>query len=200
MSGFTAEATAAREASRVLASTPTETKNCVLRAFADQIVASSDAILAANKVEMERARAKGLAAPKLKRLELSASSVAQLASGLRQVAELPDPVGTVTSEKRVPSGLRVRRVRVPLGVICMIYEARPGVTADAFALCFKSGNSCLLKGGREAGETSGVIAALARRILCEHGLPQHAITLVTSSDREELKGILKLDTLIDLVI
>ncbi len=200
MSGFTAEATAAREASRVLAATPTETKNCVLRAFADQIVASSDAILAANKVDMERARAKGLAAPKLKRLELSASSVAQLASGLRQVAELPDPVGTVTSEKRVPSGLRVRRVRVPLGVICMIYEARPGVTADAFALCFKSGNSCLLKGGREAGETSGVIAALARRILCEHGLPQHAITLVTSSDREELKGILKLDTLIDLVI
>ena len=200
MSGFTAEATAAREASRVLAATSTETKNRVLRAFADNIVASSDAILAANKVDMERARANGLAAPKLKRLELSASSFAQLASGLRQVAELPDPVGAVTSEKRVPSGLRVRRVRVPLGVVCMIYEARPGVTADAFALCFKSGNACLLKGGREAGESSGVIASLARRILREHDLPEHAITLVASSDREELKAILKLDTLIDLVI
>jgi len=97
MSGFTAEATAARAASRVLAATPTETKNRVLRAFADQIAASSDTILAANKADMERARANGLAAPKLKRLELSASSVAQLASGLRQVAELPDPVGIVSA-------------------------------------------------------------------------------------------------------
>ena len=200
MSGFLPEATAAREASRVLAATPTQTKNGVLRAFADELVAASDAILAANRADMERARANGLAASKLKRLELSATSIQQLATGLRQVAELPDPVGAVTSEKRVPSGLHVRRVRVPLGVVCMIYEARPGVTADAFALCFKSGNACLLKGGREAGDSSAVIAAIARRVLRAHGLPESAITLITSSEREELKSILRLDTLIDLVI
>lgn len=200
MSAFVAEATAAREASRVLAATPTQTKNRVLRDFADELVAASDAILAANRSDMERARANGLAASKLKRLELSSTSIQQLATGLRQVADLPDPVGAVTSEKRVPSGLRVRRVRVPLGVVCMIYEARPGVTADAFALCFKSGNACLLKGGREAGDSGAVIATVARRVLRAHALPESAITLITSSDREELKSILRLDTLIDLVI
>lgn len=200
MSGFVAEATAAREASRVLAATSTAVKNRVLIAFAEAIERASAEVLAANGRDMERARGAGLAAAKLKRLELNDASVRQLAAGLRAVAALPDPVGMVTSEKEVPSGLLVRRVRVPLGVVCMIYEARPGVTADAFALCFKSGNACILKGGREAAESSGVLAAIARRALRGHGLPEAAITLITSSDREELKAILQMDTLIDLVI
>lgn len=200
MSGFVAEATAAREASRVLAATPTDMKNRVLLAFADAIDAAVAEVLAANGRDVARAREAGLTAAKLQRLTLSESSVRQLAKGLREVAALPDPVGAVTSEKRVPSGLRVRRVRVPLGVVCMIYEARPGVTADAFALCFKSGNACVLKGGREAAESSGALAAIARRVLREQGLPEAAITLITSSDREEMKAILRLDSLIDLVI
>jgi glutamate-5-semialdehyde dehydrogenase len=200
MSGFVPEATAAREASRVLAATPTAVKNRVLLAFAEAIEAASAEVLAANERDVARAREAGLAAAKLQRLTLSEASVRQLAKGLGEVAVLPDPVGQVTSEKTVASGLHVRRVRVPLGVVCMIYEARPGVTADAFALCFKSGNACILKGGREAAESSGALAAIARRVLREHGLPEAAVTLITSSDREELKTILRLDALIDLVI
>lgn len=200
MSGFVPEATEAREAARVLAATPTAVKNRVLLAFAEAIEGASAEVLAANGRDVARAREAGLAAAKLQRLTLNEASVRQLAKGLREVAALPDPVGLVTSEKTVPSGLRVRRVRVPLGVVCMIYEARPGVTADAFALCFKSGNACILKGGREAAESSGALAAIARRVLREHGLPEAALTLITSSDREELKAILRLDALIDLVI
>lgn len=200
MNKYLADAAAAKEAARVLAATPTETKNGTLQAFADAILAARERIREANKLDMDRARNDGLAPSKLKRLELSASMIEQLAIGLRQVAELPDPVGLVTSERCVPSGLRVRRVRVPLGVVCMIYEARPGVTADAFALCFKAGNACLLKGGREASESNGVIAEIARGVLRERALSDHAISLVTSSDREELKSLLQLDTLIDVVI
>ena len=123
-----------------------------------------------------------------------------MVDGLRQIAALPDPVGAVASETVVPSGLRVRRVRCPLGVIMMIYEARPNVTIDAFSLCFKSGNACILKCGREALRSSQALADLAHDALLRHGVPESALTLLSTSDRKEIKALLALDGLIDLVI
>jgi glutamate-5-semialdehyde dehydrogenase len=123
-----------------------------------------------------------------------------MVDGLRQVAALPDPVGRVTSEYRVASGLRVQRVRVPLGVILMIYEARPNVTIDAFALCFKAGNACILKGGKDALHSNTALAELVQRLLVGHGVVAEAVSLITSSDREEMREMLQLHGLIDLVI
>ncbi|MBY0111801.1 MAG: glutamate-5-semialdehyde dehydrogenase [Phycisphaerales bacterium] len=200
MNNIESLARSAREASRALAALPTHAKNSVLNAFADAIDQSAPALLEANAQDLAAAQAAGLPAAKLQRLTLTSSSLGRLAEGLRQVARLPDPVGLVTSERSVPSGLAVRRVRVPLGVICMIYEARPGVTADAFALCLKSGNACLLKGGREAFRSNAAIASIARRVLEQHHVPSAAITLLDASDREELRQLLQLDSLIDLVI
>jgi glutamate-5-semialdehyde dehydrogenase len=193
-------AAAAKAASTTLAAVPTAVKNRVLDELAAGLEAGAERLLAANRTDLERARAAGLSEAKIKRLGLSAASITALAEGLRQVAALPDPVGRVTEERRVPSGLLVRRVRVPLGVVCMIYEARPGVTADAFALCFKSGNACLLKGGREAASSNEAVAGIIRGVLAGAGLPEGSLGLVTTSDREEIKHLLTLDSLIDLVI
>ncbi len=191
---------AAREASHAVATLETEKKNAVLRAVADAIIAEAGQILAANAEDMAAARSAKLAESKLKRLELTAAGLAQLAAGIRQVADLPDPVGEVTRERQVPSGLTVRRVRSPLGVVAMIYEARPGVTVDAFSLCFKAGNACVLKGGREAAKSNAALAALVHRVLREHGIPEAALTLLATSDRAQLEELLTLDAYIDLVI
>ena len=191
---------AAKEASRELATLSTETKNAVLRAIADQIEASRDEILEANARDMRTAEADGLASAKLQRLELTDASIAQLGAGVRQIADLPDPIGTTTLDRIVPSGLHVKKVRCPIGVIAMIYEARPGVTVDAFALCFKGGNACVLKGGKEANESNTALADLVRAVLETHGVPGGALGLVVSSDRGDLKRLLELDDCIDLVI
>ncbi len=193
-------AKAARRASRVVATLDTDRKNDVLRALADRIELERKAILAANGKDMERSRADGLASAKLRRLELNDDSIGQLCEGLRQVADLPDPIGTVTRDDVVPSGLHVRKVRAPLGVVMMIYEARPGVTVDAFALCFKAGNACILKGGKEASESNAKLAEIVRSVLSEHDVPEAAITVVTGSDRDELKELLAQEKFIDLVI
>jgi glutamate-5-semialdehyde dehydrogenase len=190
----------AKVAAATLVSVPTRIKNEVLDAIADGIQINAPLLLDANREDVERARSAGLSEAKIKRLALTPESVVGLAEGIRQVAALPDPVGQVTEERRVPSGLVVRRVRVPLGVVCMIYEARPGVTADAFALCFKAGNACLLKGGREASTSNTAIAAIIRGVLDRAGMPTASLGLVSTSDREEMKQLLSLDTLIDLVI
>ena len=197
---LTESAASARTASRVLASTSTATKNAVLRDLAAAILAARADVLDANARDMAAARESGLADAKLRRLELTEAGLEQMAEGLNQLAELPDPVGAVTRDATVPSGLRVKKVRCPLGVIMMIYEARPGVTIDAFALCFKAGNACILKGGREASESNAALAALARTVLSKHSLPSHAITAITTSDRDEIKHLLTLDESIDLVI
>ncbi len=199
-SAWRGAAVAAHEASRRLATLPTDAKNAFLHALAAAIRAGIPAILEANGVDLDAARKSGLAPSKVQRLGLTGESISRLCDGLSQVASLPDPVGQVTRETTVPSGLRVRKVRVPLGVICMIYEARPAVTIDAFALCFTSGNACLLKGGREAFATSSALAAIAHAALAAHSLPRAALTLVNTSDRDELKSLLQLDDLIDLVI
>jgi glutamate-5-semialdehyde dehydrogenase len=204
-------AKAAREASRRLATTPAEEKNRVLLDLADAIQAPEtvERILAANRDDLEDAKAAGLPLPKLQRLGLSTRSLAQMAAGLRQIAALPDPVGAITRDDTVPAGagagggkggLRVRKVRSPLGVVAMIYEARPGVTIDAFALCFKAGNACILKGGREAARSNAVLAALARDVLKAHDLPESAITSISTASRDELKELLELNQYIDLVI
>lgn len=195
-----ATAAAARAAARRLAALDTGAKNTLLAELADRIDRRRDGILAANEADMAEAEAAGLAAAKLKRLRLTASGLAQLCEGVRQVAALPDPVGQVTREYDVPSGLHVRKVRAPLGVILMIYEARPGVTIDAFALCFKSGNACILKGGREAARSNEALARTVREALRDHGLPESAISLITTSDRDQLRQLLTLDQYIDLVI
>lgn len=193
-------ASGARRASGALAALSTDAKNTVLGKLADALERESGALLEANRADMAAARAAGLADAKLRRLELTEKGVRQLADGLRQVAALPDPVGLVTRDERLPTGLRVRKVRSPLGVVCMIYEARPGVTVDAFALCFKAGNACILKGGREAARSNEALARLAHGALRDVGAPETALTLLTTSDREELRHLLTLREQIDLVI
>lgn len=190
----------ARDASRPLASLSTAVKNAVLEEIAIQIVAQTPEILRANEADMAAARQNGLEQSKLNRLELTDKSLAQLAIGVRHVVSLPDPVGVITVDRTVPSGLKVRKVRVPLGVIMMIYEARPGVTIDAFSLCFKAGNACILKGGREAARSNVALVSLVHRVLDAHGLCRAALTFVSSYDESEIKALLHRDDCIDLVI
>ncbi len=199
---------AAKRAARLVGSLSTSTKNVVLLALADAIAdpANRDRVLAANADDMTAARAAGLTAPKLARLELTANSLSQLATGLRQVADLPDPIGRITLERpaagpgAAPSGLHIRKVRAPLGVIAMIYEARPGVTIDAFALCFKAGNACILRGGKEAQHSNAALASLAHEALAAHDIPEAALLNLSGTSREDLAHLLTLDQHIDLVI
>ncbi len=193
-------ATRAQNAARNLATLPTDEKNAVLRDLAARVDAATDEILRANARDVDAARTAGLSDAKVRRLTLTEAAVAQMATGLRQVADLPDPVGRVTRDNVVPSGVRVRKVRCPLGVILMIYEARPNVTVDAFALCFKSGNACLLKGGREAAESNRVLIGLIHESLNKHRVTTDAVHLITSSNREEMKALLQMAGVIDLVI
>lgn len=193
-------ARAAKDAAALVGELSTAVKDALLLDLAERIEANAAEILRANELDMQRAREADLGEAKLRRLELTEGSIAQLADGLRQIAVLPDPVGLVTRDDEMPSGLRVRKMRSPLGVIAMIYEARPAVTIDAFALCFKAGNACLLKGGREAAESNLCLERLAHAALRDAGLPESALTLVTTSDREEIKHMLSLAGVIDLVI
>jgi len=197
-------ARAAREASRSLATAPTARKNALLLHIADQIDLHADDLLAANSLDIQTAHDAGLPAPKLKRLELTRSGLTQLSTGVRHVASLPDPVGICTreyhSQGNAPHNLHVRKVRVPLGVIAMIYEARPGVTIDAFALCFKAGNACILKGGKEAANSNSALTAIIHRSLQTLAFPTTACSVLSSLDRNDLLSLLKLQGLIDLVI
>lgn len=194
------EAKAAREASRLVATLTTAEKDAVILALADRLETQADEILAANLADVDRARADGLPEAKLRRLELSAGALAQMGAGLRTIAELADPVGSVTRDQQLPGGLHVRKVRAPLGVIAMIYEARPGVTIDAFSLCFKAGNACILKGGKEAAESNAALATLIRDVLAEHQVPTAAVTSISTASRDDLKELLELNQYIDLVI
>lgn len=193
-------AVSARAASREVAGAGAEVKNAVLRRIADDLRRNSAGALAANAKDLDAARAAGLSGPKLARLGLDARSVERLAVGLEQIAALPDPVGSVIKESTTADGLHIRKVRTPIGVIAMIYEARPGVTLDAFALCFKAGNACILKGGKEARHSNAFLAGLIHDALSAHGLPAGAATIVSDLERDRLGELLTLDTLIDLVI
>jgi glutamate-5-semialdehyde dehydrogenase len=193
-------ARAAKVASRRLATLETARKNSVLHGLADAIERERAHVLAANVRDMQAGTSAGLSGPKLQRLALSEKSLGQLAAGLRQVAQLPDPVGQVTKDTRVESGLRVRKLRAPLGVIAMIYEARPGVTVDAFALCLKAGNACVLRGGKEAQHTNAALTELAHAALEAADVPRDALVNMSGTSREALETLLTLTGEIDLVI
>lgn len=190
----------ARAASLVLATVPTTQKDAALRALATLIPAAQTELLAANLLDVEAARAAGLPAASLDRLTLTPARLAHLAESVAQVATLPDPVGQVLEAWTRPNGLRIRQVRVPIGVIGIIYEARPNVTIDCAVLCLKSGNACILRGGKEIFNTNTAFAALVQRALAEAGLPADAVQLIPTTDRAALNHLLKLDTLIHCII
>ncbi|HBH02211.1 MAG TPA: glutamate-5-semialdehyde dehydrogenase [Candidatus Rokubacteria bacterium] len=194
------KARGAREAARALALSPTRTRNEALLQMARGLVEKSEALLEANRADLERARGRGLARAFLDRLTLSESRVEDMAQGLREIAALPDPVGTVAESWRRPNGLEISRVRVPLGVIGFIYEARPNVTADAAGLCVKSGNAVILRGGSEAIESNTAIAAVLAKAVEKVGAPADAIQFVEVTDRDAVAVLLELDGLVDLVI
>jgi glutamate-5-semialdehyde dehydrogenase len=193
-------AEAARAASRVLASAPTGQKDEALRAMARHLRAASPAILAANAEDLAAARASGRPTAFLDRLLLDGARVEAMAGAVEAVAGLEDPVGEVTEEWERPNGLRVRKQRLPLGVVLMIYEARPNVTSDAAALCLKSGNAALLRGGSEAARSNAAIATALVAGLTEAGLPTACVQPVPPGERETLLELLKLEGLIDLCI
>jgi glutamate-5-semialdehyde dehydrogenase len=174
----------AREAARELALASTEKKNAALEAMAAKIEAKADAILEANRNDVEAARGKGRDAAFIDRLMLNQARVAAMAKGLREIAKLPDPVGEITASWTRPNGLEISRVRVPLGVIGIIYESRPNVTADTAGLCLKSGNAVILRSGSDAFLSSLVICNALTEALGESGLPEAAIQLVPTVDRQ----------------
>ncbi|MBD8899107.1 glutamate-5-semialdehyde dehydrogenase [Rhodanobacter sp. DHG33] len=200
MSEIRSLAQASRDAVPAMAALDTDTKAALLRDMATALEARSADVLAANAQDMAQAAAKGVQGAMLDRLRLDETRVAAIANALREVAELPDPVGQVTRRETRPNGLAVERVRIPLGVVAMIYEARPNVTADAAALCLKAGNSVILRGGSEAIHSNTAIAAALHDALRARGLPTTAVTLLEDLSREAMVELLQLSDLVDLAI
>ena len=190
----------ARAASFALATAPTAAKNAALAQLADLIDASHAALLAANAQDLASPEAAALTPASRHRLTLNAARLAHLAQSVREVVALPDPVGTLLDTTTRPNGLVIRKVRVPIGVIGIIYEARPNVTIDCAILCLKSGNACILRGGKECFHTNTALAALITRALAAAGLPADAVQLIPTTDRAALTTLLKLDTLIHCII
>jgi glutamate-5-semialdehyde dehydrogenase len=190
----------AKAAARVLAAATTEQKNAALLKIADALEAESEKILAANAVDMENGRAKGMTAALLDRLMLDAPRVAGMADGVRNVASLPDPVGRILSDEVRPNGLRLVKTAVPIGVIAVIYEARPNVTADSAVLCLKSGNACILRGGKEAINSSEAIAEIMRGALSSTDLPENCIQLVTDTTHESANELMHMNAYVDVLI
>ena len=190
----------ARAASRVLAGTPTAQKNRALKAMAAALRRRARKVLAANKIEIAAARKAGRTTAFVDRLTLDEKRLEAVARALESVAGLPDPVGATTEFARRPNGLRIRKMRVPLGVVAVIYESRPGVTADAAGLCLKSGNAAILRGGKEAVRTNAAIAQALREGLRAAGLPPGAVGFVADPGRAAVRRLLELDSLIDLVV
>ena len=190
----------ARAASTVVARAGTGAKNDALTAIADAIEGDAAAVAEANARDLEAGRRNGLAAPLLDRLELTPQRIAGMATGLRQIAALPDPVGEITDLNRRPSGLQVGRMRVPLGVIGIIYESRPNVTADAAGLCLKAGNATILRGGSEAIHSNTAVAACIRRGLESAGLPGDAVQVVETTDRAAVGALITMQEHVDIVV
>ena len=200
MSEIRTQALACRDAARAVAALDTTAKRSLLRAMAAALEAHSDAVLSANAEDLRLATAKGLQGAMLDRLRLDASRVHAIAQALREVAELPDPVGLVTRRETRPNGLAIERVRIPLGVVAMIYEARPNVTADAAALCLMAGNGVILRGGSEALRSNQAIAAALQSAMQAQGVPAAALSLVAQPDRAAMVELLQLTDIVDLAI
>lgn len=190
----------ARAASRLMAKASTAIKNHALLAMAAEMRTRRDELLAANAEDVAEAKAEGLSPALLDRLTLSAKGVETMAQGLEQVSQLPDPVGEISDLKFRPSGIQVGRMRVPLGVVGIIYEARPNVTADAAALCLKSGNAAILRGGKEAIRSNQAIAACVRKGLATAGLPETAIQVVETTDRAAVGHLVAMPEYVDVIV
>ena len=195
-----AKAQAAKQAAAKLAVTSTAVKNAALLAMATALEVQQSEILAANERDMTAAAAKGMKSSMLDRLKLTAERISGMADGLRQVAGLADPVGNVIDGKTLPNGLHITKIRVPLGVIGIIYEARPNVTADAAGLCLKSGNAVILKGGSEAMESNKTVAAILAQAAEGAGIPAGSIQFIDTSDRQAVQDLIHMNGLVDVVI
>ena len=193
-------ARSAREASRILANLSSGVKNELLERMASALEDAAETLITANEQDLVAARERGLSAAMIDRLVLDEKRIGAMADGLREVAALPDPVGEVSGMQRRPNGLQVGRVRIPLGVIGIIYESRPNVTADAAGLCLKSGNAVILRGGSEAFHSNGAIGDVLKAELVRMGLPGAAVQVVTTTERSAVLELLKLEELIDLII
>jgi glutamate-5-semialdehyde dehydrogenase len=191
---------AARGASVDLARAGTEAKNSALHAIADAIEANAERLTDANTRDLEAGRAGNLSAPLLDRLDLTPARIAGMASGLRQIAALPDPVGEISDLKRRPSGLEIGQMRVPLGVIGIIYESRPNVTADAAGLCLKAGNATILRGGSEAIHSNTAIAGCIHQGLRAAGLPETAVQVIKTTDRAAVGALITMNRFVDIVV
>ncbi|MGI2324253.1 MULTISPECIES: glutamate-5-semialdehyde dehydrogenase [unclassified Methylococcus] len=190
----------AREVGRILSRAETAAKNRALLAIAAALEESADALIEENRKDLEAGAAKGLDRAQLERLGIDAKRVQTMAVGLREIAALPDPVGEISGLTYRPSGIQVGRMRVPLGVIGIIYESRPNVTADAAGLCLKSGNACILRGGSEAIHSNRAIAACIRRGLEAGGLPADAVQLIETTDRAAVGALLAADEYVDIIV
>lgn len=190
----------AKEVSRQIGNLDTNTKNEVLCAAAEAIVAHTEEIIRENEKDLARGRENHMPEGLLDRLMLNPSRLEQMAEGLRQVAELSDPIGEVLSMKKRPNGLMIGKKRVPLGVVGMIYEARPNVTVDAFALCFKTGNAVILKGGSDAISSNIVIVSVLQEVLEAHGIPRAAVSLIEDTSRETAAAFMKMNEYVDVLI
>jgi len=190
----------ARKASRELDRLDPGLKDRALTAMADRIEAEADTIMAANREDLDRARAEGLDSALVDRLELNADRIAGMADGLRQVAGLADPVGAIDELRTRPSGVQVGKMRVPLGVIGIIYESRPNVTADAAALCLKSGNAAILRGGSEAIASNRAISGIMQTVLEEVGLPTGVVSVIDTPDRAAVGALLGMPEYVDIII
>jgi len=190
----------ARAASLDLATLPTETKNAFLELLAQKLLEQTDAIIEANALDIEAAKALELSAPMTERLTFTPERIAAMAEGVRQVATLPDPVGAEIERLSPPKGFDLRKIRVPMGVIGIIYESRPNVTVDCAILCLKSGNASILRGGKEAFHSNMKLAAIIKEALNETGINEHAVQVIPTTDRAALNVLLKQDDTIHCII
>ena len=184
----------------VIGKLSTEEKNTVLQTAADLLIKKEETILSANKLDIEYATQKGMAKGMIDRLALNSARIADMADGLRQVATLNDPIGDVLSCVERPNGMVVTKRRVPMGVVGIIYESRPNVTADAFGLCVKTGNVCILKGGSDAIHSNIAIVSVLKEALCHHGLPEAACSLIEDTNRETTMAFMKMKEYVDVLI
>lgn len=188
------------DAKQLLQSLTTTQKNQALEQAAASLIDKQDRLLAANEKDYQKAKEAGMAEGLLDRLKLSADRIEDMAQGLRQIASLPDPIGEVMECFDRPNGLHIKKVRVPMGVVGIIYEARPNVTADAFGLCFKTGNAVILKGGRDAFYSNQAITEIIQEALEKEGISQHALQLIAHNDREVTTAFMQLKEYVDVLI
>ena len=192
--------TKAKEAKYKVALLPTEEKNKAISAVADALEANANDIIAANSIDMENGENKGLSTGLLDRLKLNESRIKGMAEGLRQVVALEDPIGKITEEWQRPNGLKIAKRLVPIGVVGVIYEARPNVTADVFGLCFKTGNSVILKGGSDALESNKAIVKVIKDTLSKCNVPVDAVTLIEDTSRESTNQLMRMNDYVDVLI